>query len=111
MLCRIEFELDGSCCMKWHGPGVHEGVALPSEATSISPTSADIPPAAVVFQPNLKERVTLYPTKLVTGIQKISGQPASIEPSEEEGNTPAEVKLSGTPAGGCILAPLLAVNV
>jgi hypothetical protein len=50
----------------------------PVEATSISPTLANIPAVFVPFQPNLYERVRFHPTKFVTSEQKFSGQPATL---------------------------------
>jgi len=79
VLCIIELEFDWSCCMKWHETGAtHDGMGSPIEATSISPTSADIPGSSVPFH----------------GMQKISGQ----ETVAAGGNSPRAVNVTE----GCI---------
>jgi len=67
---------------------LEDGKMPPMEATTISPTSADIPEALVPFQANLKERVRLYPAYFVTSIQIVSGQLTLVL----EGNCPSAVK-------------------
>ena len=60
VLCIIELEFDWSCCMKWHETGAtHDGMGSPIEATSISPTSADIPGSSVPFHAKVKDNVSL----------------------------------------------------
>ena len=65
-------EFDWSCTIEW----LDDVRKLPIEATTISPTFADMPALFVPLQANLNERVTFHPMKLVTGRQKVSGQPA-----------------------------------
>lgn len=53
-----------------------DGIKLPIEATTTSPTSANMPRVSFEkVQPKLNERVTLYPLYFVTSMQISSGQP------------------------------------
>ena len=58
-----------SCIIEW----LDDVRKLPIEATTISPTFADMPALFAPLQAILNERVTFHPMKLVIGRQKVSG--------------------------------------